>query len=96
MGKDLKIIKNTVIEPVKQDEQKMNDCFEDIDKAIIKKSIFKDDVYNNIIVMESKSKKNENKEIINEKQIKEKKRKINKLKFLIIAMSKGHLQIKLF
>ena len=67
MGKDLKIIKNTVIEPVKQDEQKMNDCFEDIDKAIIKKSIFKDDVYNNIIVMESKSKKNENKEIINEK-----------------------------
>ena len=67
MGKDLKIIKNTVIEPVKQDEQKMNDCFEDIDKAIIKKSIFKDDVYNNIIVMESKSKKSENKEIINEK-----------------------------
>ena len=67
MGKDLKIIKNTVIEPVKQDEQKMNDCFEDIDKAIIKKSIFKDDVYNNIIVMESKSKKNINKEVINEK-----------------------------
>ena len=67
MGKDLKIIKNTVIEPVKQDEQKMNDCFEDIDKAIIKKSIFKDDVYNNIIVMESKSKKNENKEVMNEK-----------------------------
>ena len=67
MDKDLKIIKNTVIEPVKQDEQKMNDCFEDIDKAIIKKSIFKDDVYNNIIVMESKSKKNENKEVMNEK-----------------------------
>ena len=67
MDKDLKIIKNTVIEPVKQDEQKMNDCFEDMDKAIIKKSIFKDDVYNNIIVMESKSKKNENKEVMNEK-----------------------------
>ena len=67
MDKDLKIIKNTVIEPVKQDEQKMNDCFDDMDKAIIKKSIFKDDVYNNIIVMESKSKKNENKEVMNEK-----------------------------
>ena len=66
MDKDLKII-NTVIEPVQQDEQKMNDCFEDMDKAIIKKSIFKDDVYNNIIVMESKSKKNENKEVMNEK-----------------------------
>ena len=64
LDKDLKILK-TNIEPVKQDEQQMNDCFEGIDQAIIKKSIFKDDAYNNIIVMDSKS--NNNKEINNNK-----------------------------
>ena len=49
-----------IIEPVKQDEQKINDCFEKIDKEIIKKNnIFKDNDYDNIIIMESKSKIND-------------------------------------
>ena len=48
-----------IIEPVKQDEQKINDCFEEIDKKIKKKNIFKDEEYDNIIIMESKSKIND-------------------------------------
>ena len=44
------------IEPVKQDEQKINDCFEEIDKEIKKNNIFKDENYDNIIIMESKNK----------------------------------------
>ena len=45
-----------IIEPVKQDEQKINDCFEEIDKEIKKSNnnIFKEDDYDNIIIMESK------------------------------------------
>ena len=47
-----------IIEPVKQDEQKINDCFEEIDKEIKKSNnnIFKEADYDNIIIMESKNK----------------------------------------
>jgi hypothetical protein len=48
-----------IIEPVKQDEQKINDCFEEFDKKIKKNNIFKDEEYDNIIIMESKSKIND-------------------------------------
>ena len=48
-----------IIEPVKQDEQKINDCFEEIDKKIKKNNIYKDNDYDNIIIMESKSKIND-------------------------------------
>ena len=48
-----------IIEPVKQDEQKINDCFEEINKEIKKNILFKDDGYDSIIIMESKSKIND-------------------------------------
>ena len=59
---DLKNKKNKYnIEPVKQDDQNMNDYFVEMDKEINKKkvNIFNDKNFNNIIIMESKN-KNEN------------------------------------
>ena len=57
--------KGIAIEPVKQDEQQINDCFDEIDKKINKNNIFSDGNFNNIIIMESKNKKNNNKKQYN-------------------------------
>ena len=62
LDKDYDIKKKGIaIEPVKQDEQQINDCFDEIDKKINKNNIFSDGNFNNIIIMESKNKKNNNK-----------------------------------
>ena len=59
VDKNLTISKNyNIIEPVKQDEEKINDCFEEIDNEIKKNNIFKDGNYNNITIKESKIKVN--------------------------------------
>ena len=59
LDKEIKMKKiSNIIEPVKQDEEKITDCFKEIDKEINnKKNIFKDENYNNILIMESKNKK---------------------------------------
>ena len=56
--RDIKLSKNYAIEPVKQDDIIINDCFEDIDKEIDKKNgnIFFENNYNNIVIKESKNK----------------------------------------
>ena len=57
LDKDLPISKNSkIIEPVKQDEEKINDCFEEIDNENKKKNIFQDENFNNITIKESKIK----------------------------------------
>ena len=57
LDKDLQISKNSkIIEPVKQDEEKINDCFEEIDNENKKKNIFQDENFNNITIKESKIK----------------------------------------
>ena len=62
LDKDYDIKKKGIaIEPVKQDEQQINDCFDEINKKINKNNIFSDGNFNNIIIMESKNKKNNNK-----------------------------------
>jgi hypothetical protein len=56
--RDIKLSKNYAIEPVKQDDIIINDCFEDIDKEIDKKNatIFFENNYDNIVIKESKNK----------------------------------------
>ena len=56
--RDIKLSKNNAIEPVKQDDIIINDCFEDIDKEIDKKNgnIFFEKNYDNIVIKESKNK----------------------------------------
>jgi hypothetical protein len=56
--RDIKFSKNNAIEPVKQDDIIINDCFEDIDKEIDKKNatIFFENNYDNIVIKESKNK----------------------------------------
>ena len=56
--RDIKLSKNNAIEPVKQDDIIINDCFEDIDKEIDKKNgnIFFENNYDNIVIKESKNK----------------------------------------
>ena len=62
LEKDFDIQKKVnIIEPVKQDEQQINDCFHEIDKDINKNNIFNDGNFNNIIIMEIKNKKSNNK-----------------------------------
>ena len=48
--------KSSIIEPVKQDEQQINDCFREIDKEINNNNIFNDSNFNNIIIKESTNK----------------------------------------
>ena len=65
LDKDAKSQKsNYIIEPVKQDEQIINDYYTEIDKEINKKNIFKDEDFNNIIIKESHNKKTLNKELL--------------------------------
>ena len=75
--RDIKLSKNNAIEPVKQDDIIINDCFEDIDKEIDKKNgnIFFENNYDNIVIKESKNKiRNESDEDGN---LEEKTKKIN-------------------
>lgn len=53
---------NYIIEPVKQDDQKINDYFTEIARENNKKNIFKDENYNNIMIKESQNNKEFNKE----------------------------------
>ena len=63
LEKDFEIQKKgNFIEPVKQDEQQINDCFDEIGKETNNNNIFNNNNFNNIIIMESKN------NIINKKQ----------------------------
>ena len=73
LEKDSKSQKNNnIIEPVKQDEQKIHDYFTQIDKEIKKNNIFKDGNFNNIIIKESQNKNSLNKETLDKTENNEK------------------------
>ena len=73
LEKDSKSQKNNnIIEPVKQDEQKIHDYFTQIDKEIKKNNIFKDGNFNNIIIKESQNQNSLNKETLDKTENNEK------------------------
>ena len=65
--------KSSIIEPVKQDEQQINDCFREIDKEINNNNIFNDSNFNNIIIKESTNKNTNKKQFDKDKKDKKEK-----------------------